>query len=431
MTEGIPVVFCHKTEDATHARSLAEKLVRYGINARIDELPDNTLSEQRWAAFGKSLVGARASVLYVTNGVLPKWQKQAVGVIEEHQKANPSFRHIRFVVRRPLLSTKGELLQDPDWTETSMESEEATLSTIINKNLKDNPGIPPIPMEASEGHGPVRADASHTGSGTTTASEGHGPAEPGVLDTQGSAAQATLDASDSDELPTTGAIEAKYESRPTAELGPSLWRKWFSPLPMKSSVPLLTKKEIRAEQKSICKAAQKCNDLASDLLEEATALADYRDDRIKTAETKATSLMGAVAIAASLVVAGGGLILDSSKVADVWRQVLIVTVLALLFSLLMCGYLSSRALLTVRTIRGPQTRQALRRAKTGDAISARVDRALDLIERSNHNRYVADFKVAQNEAAHRWYKLALGLFVVLGALLVAYVLFGNIPVPTS
>jgi hypothetical protein len=427
MKEGIPVVFCHKTEDMTHVRSLAEKLARYGINARIDELPNNTPSELRWAAFGKSLVGARASVLYVTKGRIPKWQRQAVGIIEEHQKANPSFVHIQFVVEESLEKSMGEQPQNLDWNRTSTEREEITLVTIIKNKLKTNPRIPPMPMESPESDTPQPGIPT-----TTTAPELNGPAEPGVSDTEDGAARATSDASDddSDEPPTVGATEAKYRNRPTAVLRSSLWRKWFRPLPIEPSVSLLTRKEIRSEEKSICKAAQKCNDLASNFLEEATALAAYRDDRIKTAETKATSLMGAVAIAASLVVAGGGLILDTSKVAGVWRQVLIVTVLGLLFCLLMCGYLSSRALLTVRTIRRPQTRGALRRAMMGDVISARVDRALDLIERGNDNRYVADFKVAQNEAAHRWYKLALGLFVALGALLVAYVLFGGVPAST-
>jgi hypothetical protein len=264
---------------------------------------------------------------------------------------------------------------------------------------------------------PSHDDKPQPGAPTTTVVSEHSePAETEVSE---------LDPSE-DDLSPTGGVGDKYKNRPYARTERGL-QQWFHPLPEKPKVLLLTREQIQESKERIQAAAQRDRDVASDLLQEATVLFDYRDDRIKAAETKATSLMGAVAIAASLVVAGAGLILDPKKVANVWRELLMVTVLVLLFCLLMCGYLSSRALLTVLATRRPQARHALRRARKGNAIDARVDRALDLIERANDNRYVADFKVVQNEAAHRWYKLALALFVALGAVLAAYVLFGNMP----
>jgi hypothetical protein len=439
--EGIPIILCHRVDDIAKARLLAKQLVRYGINVRNDEISQTDASEVlRIAAFAKSLVGARVSVLYVTRGAVSKWQKKAAEIVDAHQEEDPSFERLQFVCEQPFRSYDGKVLQEPDWTGAGTESEVAILAAMIKSKL----GIRAAPTEATKGFGPARAGVFDSGSSdapaasssqsgapqlgvppTTVEPELSGHAQVKASNTEDGAAASMLDVSDGDE-PRTGSIRDKYQIRryDTTKRG---LRQWWAPLPRKPNPPLLTWDEIRTRKKRIQETAQNNSDVASDLLQEATVLFNYRDDRIKAAETKATTLMGAVAIAASLVVAGAGLILDTSKVANVWRQVLIVTVLALLFCLLMCGYLSSRGLLTVRTIRRPQARGALRRAEEGNAINARVEQALDLLNRGNDNRYVADFKVVQNEAAHRWYRLALILFLALGALFAAYVLFGKTP----
>jgi hypothetical protein len=152
-----------------------------------------------------------------------------------------------------------------------------------------------------------------------------------------------------------------------------------------------------------------------------------RDDRMVTAENKATTLMGTVAVAASLVIAGSGLILDSSKVASPWRSILMAMVAALLFFLLMCGYVASRALLRVFLIKGPQARSALKRAANDDRAAATRERAIDVLDRAGANLYVADYKLAQVRIAYRWYRLALASFFLLGLTLLAYAIFGHAP----
>src|SRR4051812_39740238 len=148
-------------------------------------------------------------------------------------------------------------------------------------------------------------------------------------------------------------------------------------------------------------------DVAADYLREAEAVMSMRDDRISAAESKATTLMGTVAIAASLVVAGSGLILDANKVTDGWREALSIVVAVLLVMLLMTGYIASRALMHVLTLRRPQVRHAWRRALLNDASAGKRALAIDLMARSGENRYVADYKLAQVRVAYRWYRLAL------------------------
>lgn len=197
-------------------------------------------------------------------------------------------------------------------------------------------------------------------------------------------------------------------------------KQWFAPLPSKHGVQPLDQTEL-CTHRSTVKVGN-----AAQLLEEAKTVWDGRIERIRATEAKATTLLGTVAIAASLVVAGSGLVLDPSRVASGWRAVLMIIVLLLLVSLLLCGFVASRALLKVQRFSRPQVSQALQRA-TEDPSRAQTSRALDLIARAGRNLYVADYKVAQVRIAYRWYRLALLCFLLLGSALAAYVLFGHPP----
>ena len=198
-------------------------------------------------------------------------------------------------------------------------------------------------------------------------------------------------------------------------------RQLFRPLPKRPQRPLLDEDALREEAATIAVGS------AEQLLDEANTVWNARQERIQTAEAKATTLLGTVAIAASLVIAGAGLILDPAKVDDGWREVMMVLVLLLLASLLMCGAMAARALLLVLTVSRPQVRQALERARLKDLKDIQLARALDLMARANENRYVADYKLTSVRIAHRWYGLSLLLFILLGIALTAYVLSGDVP----
>jgi hypothetical protein len=203
-----------------------------------------------------------------------------------------------------------------------------------------------------------------------------------------------------------GPVSDKYRARTYAgDRRLARLRQWFAPLPSRHKVPPLERPELRDT------AAEIQPDNAAQLLEEAKTVWDGRVERIRAAEAKATTLLGTVAIAASLVIAGSGLILDPSKVTDDWRVVLMVVV----------------ALLKVVWFSRPQVSQALQRAKETDPTDAQTSRAVDLMARAGQDLYVADYKVAQVRIAYRWYRLALLFFLILGVALAAYVLLGDLP----
>ena len=78
---------------------------------------------------------------------------------------------------------------------------------------------------------------------------------------------------------------------------------------------------------------------AATILEEAQAISAEATSRIDSAERRATTLQGTVAIAASLVVAGAGLPLRPSKVTDRdWRIVLLIVLVAVLDVLTGCAW---------------------------------------------------------------------------------------------
>jgi uncharacterized membrane protein len=169
-------------------------------------------------------------------------------------------------------------------------------------------------------------------------------------------------------------------------------------------------------------------EVAQALLDEAQGVANRRAERVDQAEQKATTLLGTVAIAAGLVAAGAGFVLDPNKVTDEsWRRVLMLAIVALLVCLLVCGYVASRALIKVFKWSRPQTREALTRAHGADAATVTLARAVDLLFRAGQNLYVADFKVDQIRVAWRWYRLAIAFLIVLALLLAIYALFGPGP----
>jgi hypothetical protein len=219
-----------------------------------------------------------------------------------------------------------------------------------------------------------------------------------------------------------GPVSVKYPKRRYApDRQWSKLRQWFIPLPNPPKVAPIDRDELRKAEKGLRLEA------AEQLLEEAKVLWEARQERIHTAETKATTLLGTVAIAASLVVAGSGLILDPGRVGGTWRDVLMVVVVFLLLCLLMCGATASRALLKVHKVSRPQASHALQRAKWDDPKKGQRRRAVDLIARAGENLYIADYKLAQIRVAYRWYRLSLIFFLLLGVAIAVYVFFGALP----
>ena len=155
---------------------------------------------------------------------------------------------------------------------------------------------------------------------------------------------------------------------------------------------------------------------AATTLEEAQAISAEAMGRIDSAERRATTLQGTVAIAASLAVTGAGLLLDPSKVPDRdWRFALLALLGCFLTCLIGCAW---RALsVTGRMFEfeqpGPE-RIHLRAQATG--LDAQAFRVAELLRAASVASEVGAVKIGLLSAAAGWLRLAL---IVLAAFMAA------------
>jgi len=160
------------------------------------------------------------------------------------------------------------------------------------------------------------------------------------------------------------------------------------------------------------------------ILEEALATHQEPLDRIDSAERRATTLLGAVAIAASVVIAGAGLMLDSSKVqGQGWRVALAALLLVFVGCLAACAM---RALaVTGRAFRfyGPGPHRIGDRAAMGEA-AALVHRAAELLRSSEVANQIGRVKVGLLRSAAWWFRIAILTLVALAGLILAYAISG-------
>lgn len=167
-------------------------------------------------------------------------------------------------------------------------------------------------------------------------------------------------------------------------------------------------------------------DLSTDDLEVANAtLADAESTlaepvaRIQNAESRATTLLGSVAIAATVAVAGAGLLAGTNPVAATCWRVAFGAVLAL-FILCLVGSAVRALSATNRIFSFPNsgTQLTLKRAKMS-ATEAVTHRAAEILRTADVADKVAEVKVGLLRAAATWFRWALGwltVLVLLGAI---------------
>jgi hypothetical protein len=199
-------------------------------------------------------------------------------------------------------------------------------------------------------------------------------------------------------------------------------RQCFLPRPRKEDVETNTVRDD--EVKRTLAGASDADAAAAVLLDRAERVHSSREERGRAAEARATTLLGTVSIAASVVIAGAGLILDENKVTGKWSVLMMAIVALLLFLLLICGFTASRAVLKVRiqVANEPRIRQALEWAGHSHSPAVRVERVMDLVRRADDTLYVAEYKRAQLKVAYHWYRAALVCFGLLGLALLVYAL---------
>lgn len=163
---------------------------------------------------------------------------------------------------------------------------------------------------------------------------------------------------------------------------------------------------------------------AADLLSEAQASYAQAEERAASATTRATTLQGAVAIAASLLLAGAGLLLDHAKLhGSGWRIAFAVLLFAVTLSLVMSGLRALSATSTIHVWHRPTATDIVARAAHSET-QGRVERAADMLLAYSFNTKIAAWKVAYLGAAAWWFRIALGVLVALALALATYAVAG-------
>jgi hypothetical protein len=195
------------------------------------------------------------------------------------------------------------------------------------------------------------------------------------------------------------------------------WERLFVPVPGPTHY-LESEDEIAARLKP-------AEGRSEDTLAEAQALFDEPFTRSDGIERRATTLQGAVTIAASFALAGGALLLDTDKIAaQGWRVALVIPYAVTIVSLLACGLRALRATSRVLVWHYPHPEGVLKRVELTDD-EAHIARAAELLYCAGRNQATVRYKVAQMRAAAHWFALALVALLVTAALFLAYVVAGH------
>ena len=158
---------------------------------------------------------------------------------------------------------------------------------------------------------------------------------------------------------------------------------------------------------------------ARTVLEDALAAHREPTSRIESAESRATTLLGSVAIAASIAIAGGGLLLDPNKVPDqTWRIILAIGLVAFVLCLLGCAIRALGATSRIFVMQEPGIDEIPDRASMS-LEKALALRAAAILRSFGTVDEIADVKVGLLRSATWWFRLALATLGVLMVLIAA------------
>jgi hypothetical protein len=161
----------------------------------------------------------------------------------------------------------------------------------------------------------------------------------------------------------------------------------------------------------------------------AEAEATYAEplDRIESAERRATTLQGTVAIAASVALAGTGLLLDPGQIQNrTWRITLVTALLVFVVALIGCGIRALGATARIFNLEEPGLDRIFERAGMTVA-DASTHRAAELLRAFAVADMVASVKVGLLRAAAWWFRWALLFLTLLALLFGTYAIWGGTP----
>ncbi len=138
--------------------------------------------------------------------------------------------------------------------------------------------------------------------------------------------------------------------------------------------------------------------LADELLSDAERLFDEATASVDSIERRATTLQGGVAIAATVALTGGGLVLDPTKIhGDGWRTALALSLAALVLMLAMTALRALGATSRLGTFRTVSDEDIFARARMSNVADAKTSRAGYLLHAYGRNAEVAQVKVCVSE----------------------------------
>jgi hypothetical protein len=165
-------------------------------------------------------------------------------------------------------------------------------------------------------------------------------------------------------------------------------------------------------------------DLAAEILGEAEVAYARLQDRVDSAERRATTLQSASAIAASLTLTAAGLLVDSTKLRGwLWPLLFGAAVTYITFALAMCAWRATLASSRVHHWMTPGDRDVLERPRQSVAL-ARTERAAALLASIGGNQRFARYKVAMLRASTDWILRALVALFLLAVLAAVYGIVG-------
>jgi len=218
------------------------------------------------------------------------------------------------------------------------------------------------------------------------------------------------------------AEEAESDSE-TRDLGaapaPGRWdplRAWVRPPPSPAPLRFATTSEALLEE-----LGDPNPEVTDELLLEAQAAYDEAAERAESAERRATTIQGSIAIAASLTLAGGSLLLNGETPPSRPWSVLISTGFALTVVLLAVAAWRAFLVTWPRFLwASPAVLDVQKHAREVSVNRVKLQRTADLLVSYGRNDSIARLKLALLGQAVRWLMAALGLLAVVAVMVAAY-----------
>jgi hypothetical protein len=163
-------------------------------------------------------------------------------------------------------------------------------------------------------------------------------------------------------------------------------------------------------------------DVAGEILDEARELSKIPFERADAAERRATTLQGAVVIAATFSLAAGTLVAGTDKVhSHVWRIVFAIVFGFVVTAFVAAGVIALQVTGKIDSWHYPDDERLFSERTKLNPANAKLARAGELLRVYGANEALASWKINLATRSARAFRIALGLLCLLAVLFIAYV----------